>query len=138
MPKKISVADFKAEVTDSPVPVLVMLSASWCGPCGRFAQTMDVVQRLAVERIKVVMLDIDEIHREPASLAYRAVTQPGFIEGVPTTLRFHDKRVSSNRLIGAHSLEETLRWSERVLGMRLIDPQAYTGADVPRTDPAPG
>ena len=72
-------ANFKAEVLDAEVPVLVDMYATWCGPCRALAPT---VERIAAEwrgRIKVGKLDVDE---------NQAIAQRYGIASIPALLLF--------------------------------------------------
>lgn len=71
--------NFEAEVLNSPLPVLVDFTATWCGPCKQLAP---IVEKLADEfegKIKVGKLDID---------ASPAITAKYGIRSVPTVLIF--------------------------------------------------
>ena len=60
--QQISNANFKSEVQQANVPVLVDFYADWCGPCRMLAPTLE---RLATEftgRVKIVKVNVD---REP-------------------------------------------------------------------------
>ena len=60
--QQISGANFKSEVQQANVPVLVDFYADWCGPCRMLAPTLE---RLATEftgRVKIVKVNVD---REP-------------------------------------------------------------------------
>src|SRR5207247_9503058 len=53
-------ATFSEVVERSPIPVLLNVFATWCGPCQKFAP---VITELAVElanRIRVAELDVDQ------------------------------------------------------------------------------
>ncbi len=53
-------ANFKTEVEESTIPVVIDVFAPWCGPC---KQMSPVVDELAVElfgKFKIVKLNIDE------------------------------------------------------------------------------
>ena len=76
---KVDEANFKAEVLEASLPVLVDFTAVWCGPC----KMLDpVVRQLAQDwdgRVKVVKLDIDE--NQNLTMQYQVM-------GVPTLMLF--------------------------------------------------
>ena len=76
---KVDEANFKTEVLDASLPVLVDFTAVWCGPC----KMLDpVVRQLAQDwdgRVKVVKLDIDE--NQNLTMQYQVM-------GVPTLMLF--------------------------------------------------
>ena len=77
--KFINEQDFKTEVLDASLPVLVDFTALWCGPC---KMVDPLVKQLAEEwdgRIKVVKCDADQ---NPNVLATYGVM------GLPTVMLF--------------------------------------------------
>jgi thioredoxin 1 len=76
---QVDEANFKQEVLEAELPVLVDFSAEWCGPC----KMLDpIVKQLAQEwegRVKVTMLDIDA--NQDLTVQYRVM-------GVPTLMLF--------------------------------------------------
>jgi thioredoxin 1 len=77
-------ANFKAEVLDAGVPVLVDMYATWCAPCRALAP---IVEQIAAEwrgRIKVGKLDVDE---------NLAIAQRYDIASIPALLLFKDGAV---------------------------------------------
>ena len=76
---KVSEATFKSEVIESPVPVLIDFTATWCGPC----KMLDpIVQQLVKDwdgKVKVAKLDVDD---DPnLAMEYNVM-------GVPTLILF--------------------------------------------------
>lgn len=75
----ISEQDFKSEVLESDLPVLVDFTAVWCGPC---KMVDPIIKQLAVEwdgRVKVFKCDADQNQN--------VLMQYG-IMGIPTVMLF--------------------------------------------------
>ncbi len=79
-----TIGNFKEEVLDSKIPVLVDFTATWCGPCQKLAP---IIEDLATEyqgKVKVGKLDIDQ-NQELAS-RYGIMSVPtvvAFLNGEP-------------------------------------------------------
>ena len=85
--------DFRNEVLDARVPVLVDFSASWCGPCRALAPMLDEIALAYAGRLKVVKVDVDEAPHLAGE--YR-------IRGVPTLMLFKDGEVA-DMMVGLQS-----------------------------------
>lgn len=51
--------NFKAEVLESPLPVLVDFFATWCGPCRAIAPMIEEIAKERRGKLKVCKADID-------------------------------------------------------------------------------
>jgi thioredoxin 1 len=82
--KEIQENEFRSEVVDSDVPVLVDFFAPWCGPCRALAPVLEGIAKNYEGRLKVVKVNVDDAQQLAAG--YR-------IRGVPTLMLFKDGEV---------------------------------------------
>lgn len=83
-PAEFTDGNFKSEVIDSDIPVLVDFWAVWCGPCRMIAP---IVEELAGEfegRVKVGKLDVD--NNQQSAMTYG-------VRSIPTLLIFKGGKV---------------------------------------------
>ena len=78
-------ATFAADVLDSPVPVLVDFTATWCPPCVMIAPVLDRIATDESGRLRVVSLDVD---------AHPVATAKHQVMGMPTVALFIDGQVA--------------------------------------------
>ena len=79
--------NFKEEVLNSDIPVLVDFWATWCGPCKMLAPTIAQIADEKAGVVKVGKVDIDQ--------------QPGLasqfgISSIPTLMVFKNGKVTAN------------------------------------------
>lgn len=98
-------SNFKSEVLEADVPVLVDFWAPWCGPCRQLAPTVDKVARQYSDRAKFVKLNVD--NNQETSAKYN-------IKGIPTLLLFKDG-VIKDQIVGNTSGENISRMIDNQL-----------------------
>jgi len=76
--------NFASEILESALPVLLDISAEWCGPCKRLAPLVEEIAGEYAGRLKVAKLDVDR--------AQATAVRYGILS-VPTVLFFKQGQV---------------------------------------------
>jgi thioredoxin 1 len=88
--------NFKAEVLDSAVPVLVDFWAEWCGPCKMIAPVLDELADELGDTAKIGKVNIDDSQDLAAQYGIRAI---------PTLLVFKGGEVAE-QIVGLRSKKD--------------------------------
>ena len=91
MAHEVTDANFKNEVLDSSLPVMVDFWAEWCGPCKMIAPTVAELAKEYEGRAKVVKLDVDSNYQTSGAYDVRSI---------PTLLFFKNGQVV-DKIVGA-------------------------------------
>lgn len=70
---KVDSKNFKAEVLDSAIPVVVDLWAEWCGPCKMIGPSLEELSTEYAGKVKIAKLNIDENPELGAQLGVRSI-----------------------------------------------------------------
>ncbi len=100
--KAVTDAEFKTEVLDSTVPVLVDFWATWCGPCQIMGPVIDALAGEYEGRVRIMKLNVDENPQTPAQYGVR---------GIPTLIVFKGG-AEVQRIVGAQpkgNVDEVLK-----------------------------
>lgn len=85
--------NFKKEVLESDLPVLVDFWAAWCGPCKVIAPLIDELAKEYAGKMKIGKVDVDATSK--------IATKYG-VMSIPTIIFFKNGKVM-NQLVGAVS-----------------------------------
>jgi thioredoxin 1 len=79
-------SEFKTEVTDSTLPVLVDFWAPWCGPCQMMAPVLEALAVKFDGKLKIVKMDTDVAENQQLAIDYQ-------IQSIPNLKVFKDGKV---------------------------------------------
>ncbi len=60
MPSELTGENFKTEVLDSTMPVVIKAFASWCGPCVQMSPIFREVEKNFIGKVKFLELNVDQ------------------------------------------------------------------------------
>ena len=86
---KLTKANFKQEVLESPIPVLVDFFATWCGPCRMIAPFLEEIAEEYEGKVKVGKVNVDE--EEALAIEYK-------VSAIPLVLLFEGGKVKATSL----------------------------------------
>ena len=87
--KHITDATFDADVTKSPLPVLVDFWAPWCGPCKAIAPALEQLDAEYAGRLQIAKVNVDETRDIAARFGVR---------GIPTLILFKGGQAIATRV----------------------------------------
>jgi thioredoxin 1 len=93
---EVNDSNFKEEVLDSPIPVVVDFWAAWCGPCRMVGPVIEELAKDYAGKVKVVKLNVDDNRGTAAQ--YR-------IMSIPTVALFKNGEVAT-QVVGARGKKD--------------------------------
>ena len=102
---EVNDSNFKSEVTDSEIPVLVDFWAPWCGPCKMIAPVLEELAKEYDGRVKVVKLNVDDSPNTASEFGIRSI---------PTLILFKEGKVFE-QTVGAQNKENLKKLVDKSL-----------------------
>lgn len=97
--------NFKKEVLESELPVLVDYWANWCAPCRMVTPIIEELANEYANRVKIGKIDIDENPATPTKYA---------VMSIPTLMFFKKGRVT-DQVVGALTKSELKKKIEEII-----------------------
>ena len=88
---EVNESNFKQEVLDSPLPVLIDMWAPWCMPCRIVSPAVEKIANENSNKLKVCKLNVD--NNQNLAVRYN-------IQGIPALLIFKEGK-EVDRIVGA-------------------------------------
>jgi len=98
--------NFKSEVLESKIPVLVDFWAEWCAPCRMVAPVVEKIAKEYAGKLKVGKVNVDDNSGTPQKYG---------IQGIPTLILFKNGQVA-NQMVGFQSEDKLKNAINLVLG----------------------
>ena len=92
----MEIKDFKQDVLEATLPVLVDFYADWCGPCKMVAPVLEELEAEFGDKLKIVKINVDK--ESELAQQFRVVT-------IPTMMVFENGELRDS-FIGYRSKEE--------------------------------
>lgn len=100
--QQITDANFKTEVLESNVPVLVDFWAEWCGPCKMLMPILEEMAPDMANKVKIVKVNIDQNPQTPSQFGVR---------GIPTMVLFKNGTAIATK-VGVAPKSTLVSWVE--------------------------
>ena len=85
---KVDKSNFKSDVLDADVPVVVDFWAEWCGPCKMIAPSLEEIATEMGDAVKITKLNVDENPELAAQYGVRSIpTLMLFKGGEPASMQ---------------------------------------------------
>jgi thioredoxin 1 len=105
MAHNITDDEFKKEVLESDLPVLVDFWAEWCGPCKMLGPILEEISKDLEGKVKICKMDVDNNPNIPSSLNIR---------GIPTMILFKNGEQIATK-VGALPKDNLLQWINSII-----------------------